>query len=283
MIENSTYYLFSSDIQTILSGTMMRLRTLLTPLCGNLPFGVSPSATDIGATAETLRLCNRLLTELRSRSTLHDMKSKDWLDDDCWRNFSQRCGDAALKVERHRDSAATASDFMAAYNDLEATIKDITILVSRKNRWDGLFGNFSTQQLYGEIAAELYERFVSRKDTSHMRQMKSLATMYEVLREQCGGGRVFMGPDFDSLLTKVCGIQYNASDKPRGRYRQVGEWWSKLYGSEDITAKGNKPEHIGQKPREYLEMRAYVRERLSGGKTSRKDAPVPDAFKYNTV
>lgn len=278
MIENSTYYLFSSDIQTILSGTMTRLRALLTPLCANLPFGVSPSATDIAAAADALRLCNRLLTELRERSTLHDMKSKDWLDDTSWRSFSGRCDDAARKVAKHRDSTATADDFLAAYTDLEATIRGITALVSRKNRWDGLFGGFSTRQLYGEIAAGLYERFINGKDASHIQQMKSLATMYEVLREQCGWGKVFAGPDFDSLLTKVCCIRYNASDKPRGRYRQVGDWWRKLYGSED-----GKAAQTGQKPQEYLKMRAYVREQISGGKTSRKDAPVPDAFKYNTV
>lgn len=279
MIENSTYYLFSSDIQTILSGTMTRLRALLAPLCANLPFGVSPSAADIAAAADALRLCDHLLTELRSRSTLHDMKSKDWLDDASWRSFSGRCDDAAHKVTKHRDSTATADDFLAAYNDLKATIKGITVLVSRKNRWDGLFGSFSTRQLYGEIAAGMYERFVNKKDVSHKQQMMSLATMYEVLRDQCGGGRVFMGPDFDNLLTKVCGIQYNASDKPRGRYRQVGEWWERLYGSEDDS----KAAQTAQKPQEYLKMRAYVREQISGGKTSRKDAPVPDAFRYNEV
>lgn len=261
MIENTTYYISPEDLQTILSGTLTRLRVLLSPLCGSLPFGVSPSEADVAAAADTLRLCNQLIVGLRSRSTLHDMKKKQWLDDAYWRAFQLKCSDAAIKVERQCDNG-----FLAAYKTLDATVKEIIILVSRKNKWDGLFGSFSMQQLYGEIASELYERFINGKNLNHIQQMKSLATMYEVLREQCDGGKIFQGPDFDDLLFKVCGIRYNSSEKPRGRYRQVGDWWAKLYDAEGDN----------KKSREYLDMRAFVRERLCGGRTSRKEAVVPE-------
>lgn len=315
MIENDSDYISPSDIQTILSGTLTRLHVLLSPLCKNLPFGTSPTAADIVAATETLRLCNTFLSELRSRCSLHDMKSKDWLDNTYWKTFSAQCRTAAdrlrtqgvkgvdaLPLRRNGDASTPSTqakmpqdktlqgkslqeraieNFMDVFKSLDETTRNITLLVSRKNRWDDLFGGFATQQLYGEIATELYNKFIAARGVNHIQQMKSLATMYEVLREQADGACLFYGPEYDKLLFGTCGIRYNKGDKPRSRYHRVEERWKEMYS--DSTSIRGSHDNRNTRPQEYYDMRAFVRERLSGGKTSRRDAPVPDGFKYNTL
>lgn len=318
MIENQSGYISPSDIQTILSGTLTRLHVLLTPLCGNLPYGVSPSSADIVAAAETLRLCNTLLLYMRSQSSAHDMKSKFWLDNSYWKTFSLQCNNAATKLRKEynddfeamrqqcKGDAATLlrqkegeegeegdendggnddeedrkkaiEKFLTVFQSLDETTRNIMILVSKKNRWDDLFGNFAMQQLYGEIATGLYNKFIAGKGLNHIKQMKSLATMYEVLREQADGGMIFYGPEFDKLLYTVCGISYNTSKDSRGRYHRIEERWKEMYGGANAGGSANdRP----QRSKEYYDMRAYVREKLSGGGTSRKDAVLPVNFMF---
>lgn len=223
-----------SELKTLLSSVTLRVDMLLMPIVDGLSPDLSPTDADCRAAITTMSLCDSLLRGLLKESDLRHLKSKEWLNDSDWREFSLRLDDAISKLSTHCDY-----DVMAPALKLKATVDNIIPLVRRHPFNSKLFITKAMERLYAGAILLMNDRFVKGQQLKHKDLMVVYAMMYEVVRQNCGLGRAFYGPDFDKLLYDVCGIKYNGSNDRKGRYRQVGDVWKKLFGDSDENSAAN--------------------------------------------
>lgn len=271
----------SSSIRSLRDNTLSRVRLLLSPLCEGISSDISPSATDINAATESMMMCDDLLRELISRSSEASLKSKDWLHGDDWETFQEGLNDCVAKAQRQcHDGADASSSRREAVEKMAKIAKRLgetaekLSMLTRKNysKAHKLFKSKSVLDMYVDIGKGLYSNFIFGRNLKHKQEMVLLAVMYEVIREQQKAENTFFGPEFDQFLYYSCGIHYNNSDSPRGRYRQVSDVWRKTFA--DPTSKS--------KLAEYQHMKSYIIEKLSGGRIRlSRDAVMPIGFRMN--
>ncbi|MDO4959703.1 MAG: hypothetical protein Q4E68_10695 [Prevotellaceae bacterium] len=80
----------------------------------------------------------------------------------------------------------------------------------------------SQRRIYSGYVRAYHDIYIDKQDVPHKQLMLHYAAIYHAIAIKTGLSRdCFHGPDFDSFMIYDCGIIYNSSDKPRGRYRQV--------------------------------------------------------------
>lgn len=271
----------SSSIRSLRDNTLSRVRLLLSPLCEGISADVSPTVTDINAATECMEMCNDILRELLSRSSSASIKSKEWLHGDDWATFrkginfsavtaQRQCGKGVDAPPQRRDAVEKLVNVAGQLCDTADKLSQLT----RKNYNEShkLFKSQSVLDMYVEIGRGLYSNFIFGRKLMHKQEMVLYAVMYEVIREQQKADNTFFGPEFDRFLYYSCGIHYNNSDTPRGRYRQVSDVWRKIFA--DTTSKSKMPE--------YQRMKSYLIEKLSGGRIRlSRDAVMPIGMRMN--
>lgn len=82
--------------------------------------------------------------------------------------------------------------------------------------------------IYKEHVRAYYYKYIDGKDISHKQLILHNAAIYFAIAYNTGIDTTqFHGPDFDKFMYTYCGIVYNNSDTPRGRYRQVADVYLK--------------------------------------------------------
>ena len=86
----------------------------------------------------------------------------------------------------------------------------------------------SQRRIYSGYVRAYHDIYIDKQDVPHKQLMLHYAAIYHAIAIKTGLSRdCFHGPDFDSFMIYDCGIIYNSSDKPRGRYRQVQDTFLK--------------------------------------------------------
>lgn len=82
--------------------------------------------------------------------------------------------------------------------------------------------NDSQRRVYREYVQTYYRENIVGKNLKHKDQMIHWAAVYQAIADRTGLCNVpFCGPAFDAFVFDYCGIPYNASATPRGRYRSI--------------------------------------------------------------
>ena len=80
----------------------------------------------------------------------------------------------------------------------------------------------SQRRVYREHVLAYYQTHIEGRDLKHKDQMLHWSAVYQAIAERSGlRGLPFFGPEFDDFVYNYCGIAYNRSANPRGRYRTI--------------------------------------------------------------
>ena len=91
-----------------------------------------------------------------------------------------------------------------------------------KARLNSFLPNESQRRMYKQYVLDYYQLYIRGKDLPHKVQMLHWAAIYQAICERTGlRDLAFHGPEFDRFIYDYCGIAYNKSAQPRGRYRTI--------------------------------------------------------------
>ena len=80
----------------------------------------------------------------------------------------------------------------------------------------------SQRRVYREHVLAYYQAYIEGRDLKHKDLMLHWAAVYQAIAQRSGlRGLPFLGPEFDDFIYNYCGIAYNRSANPRGRYRTI--------------------------------------------------------------
>lgn len=193
---------------------------------GPLPAEIQAGAELMGWMADELPSCCLLLREEPARRHRH------WPNVNDLKDFATAIGGLSVETgERGLQNAPPLAAAITSFNHQQTRLLEALQPLLRlapgaaaptKARRAAFLPTDSQRRVYREHVLAYYQAYIEGRDLKHKEQMLHWAAVYQAIADRSGlRGQPFFGPEFDDFVYNYCGIAYNRSANPRGRYRTI--------------------------------------------------------------